>query len=153
MLRTVDILGMDGYERKLAKLSKGLQDDILTKTALAVGFTVEGTAKQEIQILDAIDTAFMLNSVFVTSKQGSSYAAAQSAAMARADRPMLPENQPSEPGVAIVAVGAEYGPHVHYGTVKMAARPFMTNAVDNHMPEIERAASTTLGAEIGRVLR
>lgn len=39
----------------------------------------------------------------------------------------------------IVFTNTEYAPHLEYGTVKMAPRPFMAPAADRQRPEWERA--------------
>lgn len=40
---------------------------------------------------------------------------------------------------AEVTVGAEYGPYVEFGTSRMGAQPFLTPAVQQHGPTMEKA--------------
>lgn len=43
-----------------------------------------------------------------------------------------------------VTVHAEYGPHLEYGTVKMAARPFLGPAVDDERESFKREVEEAL---------
>lgn len=45
---------------------------------------------------------------------------------------------------AIIVVGAEYGPHLEYGTSRMAARPFLTPAMEEARPGFEKAIAEAL---------
>lgn len=47
---------------------------------------------------------------------------------------------------AEVSVGAEYGPHVEYGTVHAGAQPFLTPAVDLVGPEFTQAVAAAVQA-------
>lgn len=102
----------------------------LGKVVRETAFQIEAEAKQNAPV----DTGFLRASIHtVTARgQGGQYRAAQEATgKITVDRQMLPEveNVTSELE-AIVAVGAEYGPHVEFGTVDQAAQPFLTPAVE-----------------------
>jgi HK97 gp10 family phage protein len=51
---------------------------------------------------------------------------------------------------ARVFVGAEYGAYLEYGTSRMAARPYMRPAADQHLGEIGQAVADTLGNELAK---
>lgn len=53
---------------------------------------------------------------------------------------------------AIVAVAAEYGAYVEYGTSRMGAQPYMRPAVDQHIPEITEAIAANLSDSIAKAL-
>lgn len=73
----------------------------------AIALQIEGQAKANIVENDQIDTGFMLNSVYSTGPEGSTYGAAKSEASKKNPAGgMAPEVDPQ--GGAAVAVGAEY---------------------------------------------
>ena len=90
-------------------------------------------------------TGFLKNSHYVTVKGGVNehpYSAVQTPA---ADQTLLPEVEtPAEKTTAIVAIGASYATYVEYGTVHMAARPFLTPAVELVKPQFEKALDLIL---------
>ncbi len=110
---------------KLPKLSAevaGHVDDVIDEAA----FRVERGAKDSAPV----DTGFLRSSIYTVTTGGSGYAHAASAAESAADRGMLPEVAQPAAHQAIVAVGAEYGIFVEYGTSRMTARPFVRPAVE-----------------------
>ena len=55
------------------------------------------------------------------------------------------------PVEAILDVFAEYGPHLEFGTIHMAARPFLRPALDEHEAEIVQAVRDTVAAFVDSV--
>jgi len=45
---------------------------------------------------------------------------------------------------AVIVVGADYGPHLEYGTSRMAARPFLTPAMEEARQGFEKAVAEAL---------
>jgi HK97 gp10 family phage protein len=58
---------------------------------------------------------------------------------------------PVTPIEAILGVGADYGPHLEFGTSKMAARPFLRPAMDENEREIVDAVQRTVAAFVESV--
>ena len=85
------------------------------------GLQMEAEAKQNIVAMDAIDTGYMLGSVGIIEQSAMS---------------------------ATVAVGAEYGPYVEYGTAhatySIAPRPFWRRAKETVTPLFRDAAEKLL---------
>lgn len=113
-----------------------------TKIALAIH---EGTAQAvkkvafdvqaDAQAHAPVDTGFLRNSIYtVTSEQSTYHSGGQ----------MLPEIQkPSDDQTAYVAVGAEYGTYIEYGTSHMAPQPFLTPAMERASAAFDSALRIT----------
>ncbi len=110
---------------------------------LAIGklaFDIEAKAKENITIVDAIDTGACRNSIHTVLPNKDGYIDAELAARSAAasagvhsGRPntsfkMFNKISPEKEG-AVVAVGAEYGVHIEYGR-QGNARPFFGPAID-----------------------
>lgn len=95
---------------EIAKKLRKATSEIVRKTAL----DIEAGAK----LKAPVDTGYLKNSIYASTAQGSDYSTG------------LPEVKPANDQEAIVGVGAEYGQYVEYGTVHMAAQPFLTPAVE-----------------------
>ncbi|KXL53378.1 hypothetical protein CLNEO_13490 [Anaerotignum neopropionicum] len=80
----------------------------ITQGLELAGQYVENTAKENITEMGAVDTGALKNSIT-----------------------HVVENNAVEIGTSV-----EYSPFVHEGTSKMEGRPFLQNAVDEHMTEI-----------------
>lgn len=72
------------------------------------GQYVENTAKENITKMGAVDTGTLKNSI----------------------------THNVEGNIVEIGTNVEYAPFVHSGTSKMEGRPFLQNAVDEHMTEI-----------------
>lgn len=150
---TVDTVDLSRLERHLDELAAALGSDEVASALMAGAFVLEGAAKQNIQAMRAIDTGFLLNSIHSTSRAGSNYAEAQSAAKARnGDGKMFPELRMGK-GEAAVAAGAEYARHVEYGTVRMPARPFMRRAVETASGDAVDAIGEAIERKMERIFR
>lgn len=81
------------------------------------------------------DTGFLRSSIYTKTSKDTTYGVGLVA-----DGPLLPETDTSTPlGVAVVAVGAEYGIYQEMGTRYMPAHPFLVPAADAEKPELEAA--------------
>lgn len=74
-----------------------------------------------------VDTGYMRDSIYTRTNTSSSYG--------RVGEPppgaeLLPEVEKPDRGTAIVAVGANYGIFVEFGTSKMAAQPYLIPAAE-----------------------
>lgn len=87
------------------------------RLAAKAGARGEGLVKERIVAVGAVDTGAMLNSVNV---------------------------QNAGPGQREIVVGVAYGPHVNYGTYKMAARPFWEPAIEQLKTELPAMAKAEL---------
>lgn len=111
---------MAGYNHWML-LSDVLKDTI-AETVKGVAFDIATTART----LAPVDTGFLVNSIYVNAYDVSTYADATGVSSK-----LLPEcDNPPDEFTAYVAVGAEYGEYVEYGTRFMAAQPFFYPAVD-----------------------
>ena len=146
---TVDVVSLRRVEGAIQRLADATGDRREVEQALLAGALVlEGEAKLNVQRMNAIDTGFMLNSIYSATKDASGYRDAKGDAESRSDATMMPEVKPEEM-TAIVAVGAEYAPHVEYGTARMAARPFLRQAVQNRRDDAIDAIADAVTRRIG----
>lgn len=83
-----------------------------------IGLTAESYAKMNLTEMDAVDTGRLRNSVshYANYDTDSTY----------------------------IGTNVEYGPYIEFGTVKMAARPFLRRAVQEHVNEYKRLAENAL---------
>ena len=113
-------------------------DIVVRKTA----FDIEARAKMRA----AVDTGAMKNSIYVTLGTGeSNYTDAVADALDK--NPMaaiLPEAAKPGEHEALIGPSVEYGPDVEYGTVKMAAQPFMTPAAEEVRDAFKKAMGQML---------
>lgn len=152
-MMTVDTVDLSRLSGRLDELADALGGDEVAKALLAGAFVLEGEAKQNVQRMKAIDTGFLLNSIHSTSRAGSNYADAESAAKSRnGDGKMFPEPRMGK-GEAAVAAGAEYARHVEYGTVRMTARPFMRQAVERASGDAVDAIGEAIERKMERIFR
>ena len=86
---------------------------------------------------------FLKSSIYTVTKGESTYSSASAeATAANPNATMLPEvEQPVSGDEAYVAVGAEYGIYVEYGTSHMAAQPYLTPAYEMVIPSFVEALS------------
>ena len=86
------------------------------------------------------DTGFLKGSIYVEVHSGENkypYSAIEEPT--KPDAEILPEIEaPSSSTVAYVAVGANYGIYVEFGTRNMPAQPYLTPAAEIVKPELEK---------------
>lgn len=127
------------------RFAKEVQDAIV-----AFVLHLEGLIKRNIVEIDAIQTGFMLNSVYISSGGKSTYPAAEAAAnKAGVGRDqVLPETKPGE-NETIIGMAAEYAAIIEFGAQYKSgayrpARPFFVPAVEEARQTLDK-----LLAEIG----
>lgn len=112
----------------------------ISKAVRKAAFDVEGQAK----VRAAVDTGFMKSSIYAEMHDSSDYGGAgepPAGAELLAEIPRAEDDH-----TAYVAVGASYGIYVEFGTVHMAAQPFMTPAADAVQPSFVAAMEKLEGA-------
>ena len=152
-MMSASVVDLDRVSGRLDELARAMGNDEASKALMAGAFVLEGEVKNNIQRMKAIDTGFMLNSVYSTSKPENNFGDALSAAKRRnADAEMLPHVQlPS--AQAAVCVGAEYAIHIEYGTARMPARPFLRQAAATHGGEAVDAIAEAIERKLEQVFR
>ncbi len=111
----------------------------------ATAFAIEGTAKDNITAVGAIDTGANKASIAAITDRESHYSAAAAEAQARNPRArVFPEPPQPDEHTALVAVGVEYGIYNEMGTVKMPARPYLQPAVETHREPFEQALAAVV---------
>lgn len=99
------------------KLAKAL-DEAVKKAA----FDIQAAA----QAAAPVDTGFLKNSIYVETHSESTYG--QIAEPTSPTATVLPEVEKPKEHQAVVAVGANYGVYVEFGTVHGPAQPYLTPA-------------------------
>lgn len=151
---TVATIGIDDVVQDLNALLHGLDGDTIDQALLVGAFVLEGEVKQQIVAMDAVDTGFLLNSVYSANSQASGYTQAQAAAESKRDEHKNPDARMADEVTAhereaVVVIGAEYAVHVEYGTARMAARPAMRTAVDVARPRVLAAIRAVVARRLG----
>lgn len=123
-------MGMDvTVKSSIPKLTQDLRSD-LSAVIRKGAFDIEGQAK----VAAPVDTGALRASIYVSVQGGGDYSAAEAAAKAsNAKAELFPENAPSEPLTAHVAVGVSYGAPVEF------KKPFL-------LPAVERVRGPLLAA-------
>lgn len=139
---TVDVTLTDDRLANLPAEIRGKAARHIRRTA----FKVEEYAKASAPV----DTGFLRNSIYTVTSESSGYDKAQTTAERTEVKchagqrkssitgewrnvrgQMLPEvDAPRDDLTAIVAVGAEYGAYVNYGTARAAAQPYLDEAIE-----------------------
>ena len=115
-------------------------DEVASKVIRKAAFDLQAQA----QANAPVDTGFLKNSIYVEMQDTSTYGQAQDP---QGDQTLLPEvEKPSNKTTAIVAVGANYGIFVEYGSVHGPPQPYLTPAAEMVKPEFERAMDKILTA-------
>ena len=97
-----------------------------SKVVRKAAFDLEFLAKQKAPV----DTGYLRNSIYTVTNDSSDYGQHVSGA-AKPGQTLLPEvDKPTDDLTAYVAVGANYGAFVEYGTSRMNAQPYLTPAAD-----------------------
>lgn len=144
-----ELKGITEFSGLLNRLSDAVRGEVVQNALLAGAYIIEGYAK----VNAVYDTGFMRNSIYAKNRRTSNYA--KRVAEARAvnkDGPIMGESDTPSEQSAIVAVAAEYGAYVEYGTSRMGAQPYMRPAVDQHIPEITEAIAANLSDSIAKAL-
>lgn len=150
---TVSAVDLSRLQAHLAELSASLGGDEVAASLMAGAFVLEGEAKNNIQRMKAIDTGFMLNSVYSTSRPENNFADAEAKAKAKnASEDMLPQVRVGK-AQAAVCVGAKYANHIEYGTARMASRPFLRQAAQTHSDEAVEAIGEAIERKMERIFR
>lgn len=145
---TIDIKLTDDRLKNIADEVRSKASALVRRTAFAV--------EREAKVNAPVDTGFLRNSIYTVTDRGSSYdrtwyratraLAKRHAGERRSSKTkewrrvmglMLDEVDTPGDLTAIVAVGAEYGIHVEYGTDRAAAQPYLSPAVDKARPDWE----------------
>lgn len=119
----------------------GIIDNLDSNVAQAIaktGFAIEAKTKINIQQMDAIDTGAMLNSTYtsLTTSNGETAMGIAKGLRPGAEVTALPK--PENNHTAYVGPTVEYAQKVHFGSGRMAARPFLLNAVRDTESEFRR---------------
>lgn len=152
-MMSASVVDLDRVSGRLDELARAMGNDEAAKALMAGAFVLEGEVKNNVQRMQAIDTGFMLNSVYSTSKPENNYDRARGDAKNRnADAEMLPQVQ-LPTAQAAVCVGAEYAIHIEYGTARMSARPFLRQAAQTHGGEAVDAIAEAIERKLEQVFR
>lgn len=104
---------MSDYEVKLTSHVSEVKEELRSRIPVileAIGLQAEGNAVSEITTLGAVDTGRLRGSISHATDEEAAY----------------------------IGTNVEYAPYVELGTYKMAARPFLRNAVANYTDEYQR---------------
>ena len=110
--------------------------DVLSKVVRKTAFDIQSDA----QSLAPRDTGFLANSIYVKTSKDSSYS--QVGQPSKEGSSLLQEVEaPPDDQTAYIAVGANYGVYLEYGTVHQPPQPYLTPAVEAGQEALEAAAS------------
>lgn len=102
----------------------------------ALGIEAEGNAIKEITDIKAVDTGRLRNSITFVTKD------AQGSPNGQPGEKAKPEDYAPHGSVAsgeiYIGTNVEYAPYVELGTSRMAARPFLRNAISNYGEDYKR---------------
>ena len=134
----LDTRGLDN----MIKNTSPLAEQVINKTA----FDVEGSAKRWVASFPAVKTGALLNSIYTKTTRGE-FRNNKPDDESNIGRDVLRRNPeasidvlPRPPKLtAYVGPSVHYALYVHWGTVKMGARPFLLNAVEQVRPSFVAA--------------
>lgn len=118
----------------------------------AIAFAIEAEAKRGAPV----DTGFLKSSIYTDTSRSSGYDAAVREAQGRLfgeeHREVFPPLPRPKRGEALVAVAAEYGIYLEFGTTRMAARPYLRPAIDRVISRVNEIARREMneGALLGK---
>ena len=123
-----------------------LLPEIAAKIDRAAGKVVRKAAfdiQAMAQTMAPVDTGFLKNSIYVVTHDYSNYSAAErKSSKKNADAELLPEVEPPlDSHEACIAVGADYGMYVEFGTIHQPPQPYLTPAVELEMPVFQMAVA------------
>lgn len=147
----IDVRGLEALQADLRRLDKQFGGDAVSNALYAGALVLEGQAKMKCERMGAVDTGFLVNSIFSTGLRATTVDAARAESFQRAsDRGFL-DAPPRRENYAYVSIGAAYGIYVEMGTHKMAARPFMRKTVDENGKDAISAIRQNVDDMIERV--
>lgn len=115
-------------------------EETASKVVRKSAFDVQAAA----QANAPVDTGFLKNSIYVEMRDTSTYGQVQ---QPEGDQTLLPEvEKPENSTTAFVAVGANYGLFVEYGSAHGPAQPYLTPAVELYAPAFRAALNKILEA-------
>lgn len=128
----------------------GAAKRLLAQARHAAVVEVAGAARARIQQTSPRRTGSMAASAYVTSRTGDGYAAAAEEALGLNPKIKLFEAAPAPASTdeAILAMAAGHAPFVEFGTVKMAAQPTFTPAVEQARADLPGAVEKAVQARI-----
>ncbi len=102
----------------------------------AIGLEAEGNAITEITNMEAVDTGRLRNSITFVTRDHKGTPNTQPGAPAEKDdyKPLAK----AQDGEVCIGTNVEYAPYIELGTYRMGKRPFLGNAISNHLKEYER---------------
>lgn len=119
----------------LGEVKKELRDRIPVILE-ALGLEAQGNAIDEITSMKAVDTGRLRNSITWVTAGGQGEVNTQPGESAKSED-YKPNGTPDNDKVYI-GTNVEYGPYIELGTYKMAARPFLKNAIMNHQEKYKQ---------------
>ena len=119
-------------------------DEVLDKAVRKAAFDIQAHAQANITANESVRTGFLKNSVYVTTDEKSTYGEVQEP---QEGQELLPEVEQPKKHSAVVAVGANYGVFIEFGTVHMGPKPYLAPAVALVEPQF-LAAMAKLEAEL-----
>lgn len=122
------------YKNDFGKLAKEAKLAV-AKAVRTAAFDIEREAK----LLAPVDTGFLRASIYTVTNGGSGFKVSAVSASGRAQRTLFGAVTVADKYEAAVAVGAQYGIYLEYGTYRSPAQPFMTPAVMRVKPTFEAA--------------
>lgn len=129
---------MDIYRQPDGSFMVDYKDDVIkalhggiSKAVRKASFDVQALA----QTRAPVDTGFLKSSIYTVTHNSSTYGQGL-----QGESTLLPEiDKPADDLTAFVAVGANYGAYVEYGTSRMAAQPYFHPAFDAVEPVFKAA--------------
>ena len=129
---SVDRITVESHVKEVKEEFRGKMNVILR----AIGLEAEGNAITEITNMEAVDTGRLRNSITFATREYKGTPNTQAGAKAKKDdykRLAKPEQ-----GEVCIGTNVEYAPYIEFGTYRMGKRPFLRNAISNHLAEYER---------------
>ena len=133
---------MGGFEvvyNRIPELSEAIHKAI-GRAVRKAAFDIQAEAQRNVPVR----TGFLKSSIYVVTKDTSTYGKALNKAFKGGHdvtRLLDEVEKPEDDETAYVAVGAEYGVYVEYGTCNMSAQPYLTPAFDAVKPAFLEALS------------
>ena len=121
VLMAEEFLVVYNHLPELAAEIEKVASQIVRKAAFDIQALAQTTAP--------VRTGFLKSSIYTVTKGESTYSTIEGSG------PLLPEvDQPSDDRTAYVAVGAEYGIYLEFGTSHMSAQPYLIPAAETVQP-------------------
>ena len=144
---TMEIRGLDEFMRRLASLSTVTRDETIGTALLAGALVLEGYAKAAIANPPKSGKIYMHGKV---AHQASAPGEAPATDIGQLYDSFSTKRDGAE---ARVDVHSEYAEALEFGSSKMAARPYLRPAMDEHKDAIIEAVASNFEAAIQRAMR